>query len=65
MPSPRDLTGDLVRLRSKKLLQEGVPAPELPVAEMRPMATDPVLWVSGLLILVGLAIEMALIAWMW
>lgn len=65
MPSPRDMTGDLVRLRSRKALTDGVLPPTAPGLEMREMAFDPVLWFSGLVILGGLAVEIALLAWMW
>jgi len=69
MPSPRDLTENLVQLRSKKALREPSPSPDevtIPLdAQLRPMAFDPVLWISGLVILAGLATQGAFIAWMW
>lgn len=69
MPSPRDLTGSLVQLRSKKSLSDPSPAPAeeraAPAARLRPMAFDPVLWISSLVILAGLAVQGAFIVWMW
>lgn len=65
MPSPRDITGDLVRLRGRKPLQDEA-APETPdPLHMRAMAFDPVLWISGVMIVCGLAVQGAFIIWMW
>lgn len=65
MPSPRDLTGELVRMRKNRPLahEAGAARPATPAA--RPMAFDPVLWISGAVILAGLALQGAFIGWMW
>ncbi len=71
MPSPRDVTKDLPRLR-KGSLRPGhrpvagreVPAPE-PSAPPREMTMDPLLGFTIILIGVALVVEFALIFWMW
>jgi hypothetical protein len=63
MPTPRDITGDLTR-RPQQRLKSGEARPARPTARLRPMAFDPVLWLTGLAFLTALATQFALMLWL-
>lgn len=64
MPSPRDITGDLVRMRNRQPLAESPRPVRRTSIPTRPMAFDPVLWISSAVILLGLAMQGAFMFWM-
>lgn len=65
MPSPRDITGELTRL-PKDRLKSSVAIKEKPAElPLRAMAFDPVIWLTGFLLLGAISIQFALIIWMW
>ena len=63
MPSPRDLTGDLAR-HPRKRLEAAEVRPRTLRAPLRPLAFDPLLWLTGLIFLGAIATQFALMLWM-
>lgn len=67
MPSPRDLTRDLGRIRRGSLRSSEAPPTPSPEAlpAQRSLAFDPLLGLTLLLLALGVAVQFSLILWMW
>ena len=63
MVSPRDLTGDLVKLRKPLAAPPPEKAPHAPLP-LRTLAFDPVLWLAAMAVGGTLVFQLALLFWL-